>query len=46
MHLSEYERTGPEILQKSEDRTEDGVVANAVIRKVKNVGFLNILVTS
>ena len=37
MYFSKYKKTGPEILKNSEKRMEDGVAANAKIRKVENV---------
>ena len=42
MYLFENGKTGPEILQSCEIRTEDGVIANGKIQMVKNVEFLYI----
>ena len=35
-----YEKIGSEILHSCENRTEDGIIANAKVQKVKNEEFL------
>ena len=40
--LSKYEKIGSKILKKLRNRTDERVVVDAKIRKVKNVGFLYI----
>ena len=42
MNLFQYEKVAPEILKRLPNRMEDGVVLDAKIPKVKNVGFLHI----